>query len=507
MSVPQAVAASILTPGIYINVNLLSGAPSPGSGLLKILLLAPKSSSGTLTVDTELRAGGGPDSAATAYGNGTPGHLAANRIYAKYPAAQVTFGAPTAGSGSSTLSVTASGVPAANTAVQFDIMGRIIEVAWNALETADTFKARAITQINASGSDLAVTASSGGTGIITFTGKVTGRISNDVLIKAVLTAAQNGTEALSGAGTYTNLSGGTTDADLTLILAAAAGTEYAYLALCLSNVDAELTSASANAARAKAHANTYNTGLNASLQQVVVAATRTQAGAKAAAVALNTGVVEYVHCVNGRSLPCEFMGREVGGRVAAESIDPAVNRIGEEFDGVYASANPTADKLTQAQSEDAIGNGLSPISYNAVGTAVIMRPVTTYSVDASGGADRRLLDVQNVSATYAVVRDLRSALPLEFANAKVQRDSLPTEDPPPKGVIEERDIKAFVINRLRFWQREGVIQKATLDAVIADGSLIVQVNASDATQVDIVIPMRVIQPLAKMGVVAQRLAG
>ncbi len=507
MSAPVAVAPAILTPGIYILVNLLSGAPSPGTGLLKILLLSPKSSSGTLTVDSELRAGGGPDSGATAYGTGTPGHLAAKQIYAQYPAAQVTFGAPTAGSGSSTLNVTASGSPASNTAVAFDIMGRTIEVAWNAAESADTFKTRAITQINSYGSDLAVIASSGGTGIITFTGKVTGRISNDVLVKAALTLAQNGTEAIAGASTYTNLSGGTTDADLTTILAAAAGTEYAYIAICTSNVDAELTSASANAARAKAHVNTYNTGLNASLQQIVVAATRTQAAAKAAAVALNTGVVEYVHIVNGRSLPCEFMGREVGGRVAAESIDPAVNRIGEEFDGVYASANPTADKLTVAQSEDAIGNGLSPISYNAVGTAVMVRPVTTYSVDSSGGADRRLLDVQNVSATYAVIRDLRSALPAEFANAKVQRDSLPTEQPPPKGVIEERDIKAFVINRLRFWVLAGVIQGATLDAAILDGSLIVQVNASDPTQVDIVIPLRVIQPLAKMGVVAQRMAG
>jgi phage tail sheath gpL-like len=506
MSAPVAVAPSILTPGIYILVNLLSGAPSPGTGVLKILLLAPKSSSGTLTVDTELRDGGGPDSAATAFGSGTPGHLAAKRIYTEYPAAQVTFGAPTAGAGSAVLNVTASGSPAANTSILFDVMGRSIEVAWNALETADTFKTRAITQINSYGSDLNVVASSGGTGIITFTGKVPGRISNDVLIKANLTAAQNGTEAVN-TNTATNLAGGSTDPDFTTILAAAAGEEFAYIGLCLSNVDAELTTTSANAYRAKTHVGNYNTGLNASLQQVVVAATRTQAAAKAAAVALNTGVIQYVHCVNGRSLPCEFMGREIGGRVASESIDPASNRIGEEFDGVYASANPTADKLTPAQSEDAIGNGLSAISYNAVGTPIMVRPITTYSVDSGGAADRRLLDVQNVSATYAVVRDMRGALPAEFPKAKIQRDSLPTEDPPPKNVIEERDVKAFVISRLRFWQREGVIQGATLDEVIADGSLSVNVNASDATQVDIVMPMRIIQPLAKFGVVAQRLAG
>lgn len=507
MPIPQAVAAAILTPGIYISVNLLSSAASPGAGLLKILLLSPKAAAGDLVANSEIRAGAGPDSAGTAYGAGSPGHLAAKQIYNEYPAAQVYFAAPTAGATNATLNITATGVPTGNTSVHFDIMGREFDVAWNASETGDTFKTRAITEINSRGADLAATASSGGVGIITLTGKVTGRISNDILVKATLNLAVTGTEALAGALTATPLAGGTTDADFTTMLAAAAGTEYAYICICTSNTDSETAAGTGNVAKTVTHINTYNSGLNASLQQAVTATTKTQSAAKAAAIGRNAPVLQHVHCTNGRSLPCEFAAREVGGRVAAESIDPAANRIGELLDGVYASANPTADKPTAAISEDALGNGLSLVGYNAVGQAVMLRPVTTYSVDGGGAADRRLLDVQNVSATYAVVRDLRSALPIEFAKAKIARDSLPGEDPPPAGVTEERDIKGFVISRLRFWAREGIIQKATLDAVIADGSLIVQVNATDSTQVDIVIPMRIVQPLAKIGVVAQRRAG
>lgn len=507
MPIPTAVAPSILTPGLYISVNLLSGAASPGQGVLKVLLLAPKAAAGDLTVDAEIRAGAGPDSAATAWGNGTVGHLAAKQLYAKYPGAQVYFGAPTAGATASTLNVTASGVPTVSTSVHFDIMGREFDVAWNASETADTFKTRAISEINTRGSDLAVTASSGGVGIVTITGKVLGNISKDILVKATLNQAQSGTEAVAGAATLTALAGGTTDPTFASILAAAAGTEFAYIGIVTSNTDAEVTAATSNPARVVAHINTYNSGLNASLQQAVVATTKTQANAKAAAIARNAQVLEHVHCTNARSLPGELVGRELGGRLAAESLDPAANRIGEYFDGVYASANPTADKPTPAISEDAIGNGLSLIGYNAVGQPIILRPITTYSVDTGGAADRRLLDVQNVSATYAVVRDLRSALTQQFAKAKIQRDSLPGEDPPPAGVTEERDIKAFVISRLRFWERDGVIQKATLDSVIATGELIVQVNASDSTQVDILIPLRVVQPLAKIGVVAQRRPG
>jgi phage tail sheath gpL-like len=503
MSLPQAVSPSTVTPGFYLQVNLVSGASAPSTGTLKALIICPKAASGNLTVDTEIRAGGGPDTAATAYGTGSPGHLEAIQIYTQFPTAQVYFSAPTAGAGSATLAITAGGSPASNTSAHFDICGREFDVAWNAGESADTFKTRAINQISALNSAIPITASSGGTGIITTTSKVAGKIGNDILIKAVLNLAQTGTETLTGAVTQTNLSGGTTDPDITTVLQNAAGTEFAFFAPGLSNADTELTTTS-NVSRLITHINTYNSGLNASLQQAIVATVKTQAAAKASAIAHNSQVLEHLHGVNFRSLPCEMVGYEVGARLEADSIDPAANRIGEYMAGIYASPNPTADKPTAAVAEDSLTNGLSIIGYNATLQPVILRPITTYSVDASGNADRRLLDVQNVSGTYAVARDMRSALPAEFVGAKIQKDSLPGDDPPPRGVTEERDIKGFVISRLRFWQNAGVVQKAALDSVITDGSLIVQVNASDPTQVDIVLPIKIVQPLAKTGVVVQR---
>jgi len=503
MALPIAVAPSIVTPGFWLQVNLLAGASAPSTGTLKCLLICPKSSAGNLTVDTEIRAGGGPDSAGVAFGIGTPGHLAAIQIYTQYPQAQVYFAAPTAGATAATLNVTAAGSPSANTSVHFDIKGVEFDVAWNASESADTFKTRAIAAINALSNYLPVVASSGGTGIITLTGKVTGKISNDILVQAVLNVAQTGTEAITGAATLTNLSGGSTDPDFTTVLSNAQGTEFAFFAPCLSNAEAELTSSN-NVSKLLTHIGTFNTGLNASLQQAVVATVKTQANAKAAAVIRNSQVLEHVHITNARSLPCEIVGYEVGARLEADSIDPAANRIGEYMVGLIGSKNPTADKPSAAVAEDSLTNGLSIVGYNASSQLVILRPITTYSVDATGSPDRRLLDVQNVSGTYAVARDLRSALPAEFANAKIQKDSLPGDDPPARGVTEERDIKGFTISRLRFWQRQGVVQKASLDAVIADGSLIVQVDPSDATQVDLVLPLKIVQPLAKMSTVVQR---
>jgi phage tail sheath gpL-like len=150
------------------------------------------------------------------------------------------------------------------------------------------------------------------------------------------------------------------------------------------------------------------------------------------------------------------------------------------------------------------GAGVSINSYDAAGNIIAVRPVTTVSQDAQGAPERRLLDTQNVDAVYIVARDLRSSLPAEFPNAKISRDTLPGEDPPPVGVIEERDVKGFTISRLRFWERQGVVLKSALDEVITNGELIVQVNASDPSQVDILVPITIVPPLAKFGVVVNR---
>ena len=468
--------------------------------------MAPKSAAGNLTPDTEFRRGAGADSAATAFGPGTLGHLAAIQLYAKCPTAIVDFAAPTVGAGTATLALTASGVPTGNNSVHFDIKGVEFDVAWNASETADTFKTRAIAAILALTNSLPCTAVTGGVGIITINGKVSGKISNDIVVQATLNSTATGTEAIAGALVGTNLAGGSTDADFTTLLGNATGTEYAFYAPCLSNADTELTTTN-NVSRMILQIGQLNTGLNASLQQLIVATVKTQAGAKAAAVVRNSQVMEQIHCTNARSLPCEFVGREVGARLQSDSIDPSANRIGEYLDGLFGSKNPTTDKPSAATAEDSLTNGLSIVGYNASQQPILLRPITTYSLDPNGAADRRLLDVQNVSGTYAVARDMRSALPAEFTGAKIQPDSLPGTDPPPRGVIEERDIKGFVISRLRIWQRLGVVQKAPLDAVIADGSLIVQVDVSDPTQVNIVLPIRIVQPLAKMGVVVQRRVG
>lgn len=504
MSIPLAVSPGTLTPGLYLKVNLIAGAAAPSIGPLRILLIAPRSSAGTLTTDTEVRAGGGEETAAVAFGSGTPGHLAAKQIYAAEPTALVDFAAPVAGAGAATATITLSGSVTQNNAVEVVLVGRTIQVGWLIGETASDVRDKLILAVNSLDDDMPVVASSGGAGIVTLTFKVTGRLGNDAKVKCRLLEPQSSSEAVTPT-TITNFTGGTTDPDVSNVMDAAQGREYHFIVPCLSNTDALTTGSSSNAERILAQIETYNEGLNAKLQQLIYASTTSQSAAVSAAIARNVGHAQHVLCVNGQSLPCEFAGAEAGDRLHAIGLDPAANRIGNQIgSGLYGSHDITADRATPAESETAIGNGVSLLSYDAADNIIAVRPVTTFSQNPAGGPDRRLLDTQNVDAAYIIARDLRAALPAEFPNAKITRDVPPGGDPPPAGVVEERDIKVFVISRLRIFQRNGVILQTALDEAIADGSLVVQVNDFDPTQVDIVVPIQVIPPLAKFGVVVNR---
>jgi len=507
MAIPTAVGPSQLTPGLYLVVDLLAGAASPGTGTLKVALMGSKSSAGDLTNDTEVRAGGGEVTASQAFGPGTAPHLAAKLLYQTFPAAQMDFISPIPGSGTATINVTASGVPTGSNSVLLDVMGREFEVSWLIAETADEVKDKIIAAINERTNDLACTATTGGVGVVQIDSKVAGNVGNDIKVSANLGIAQTGTEAID-TNTPAPLVGGTTDPDFTNALASLEGEEYAYILPCMSNTDAGNVATKNNASRTIDHINNFNTGLDARLEQVVVGITTTIALATAASVHANAmqndEVGELLLCIGGRGLPSELAGREVGGWLLGLSTDPAVNRIGELMNGYIGAVDKIADKPTQSESETALANGVSLIGYTAQNLEVLVRTITTHSQDSAGAPDRRLLDAQNVAATYIVARDMRSALPQAFPQAKITPDTLPGEDPPPKGVIEERDIKAFVVSRLRFWVTSGVITKASLDTAVSGGTLIVEVNASDATQVDIVLPFSIVPPLAKFGVVVQR---
>lgn len=510
MTIPKAVSPDNKVPGLYLVVDLNAGVASPGTGLNRVVIIAPKSSAGDLAAN-EVRTLAGDVSAATAFGPGTPGHLCAKAVYAKKAEAQIDAIAPTAGAGTATYSATLAGAPASNNVLDVDVHGVTWEVAWLVGETAADVATKLIDSILERTNDLAATAATGGAGVAAISSKVTGKIGNDIKVRIALRSGTTGTETIGGGTSVNvNLSGGTTDPDITTVLTYLAGREYHYIVPCLSNADVANVVSANNCKKTVTHIGTYNTGRSAKLQQFIVAHT----GALADAIATtphtnscaNKEYGQLVQCISGRGLPAQLAGRECGGRLAAISIDPAANRIGEIMDGYVGALDTIGDNPTDPELQSAITGGVSILAYTAQGSELMVRPITTHSQDDVGGPDLRCLDVQNVDGTYIVARDIRDNLPLAFPNAKIQADTPPGGDPPPRGVIEERDVKAWVISRLWDWVDSGVVQGAALSEVVADGTLYCQLDPADETQLNLVLPYKIVQPLAKFGVVAQRLA-
>lgn len=507
MSFPLAVAPSVRSPGLALVVNLLAGAASPGTAPMRACLLASKGTGvGTITADTQLVTLAGADDAKTLLGAGVPGHLTAKAIFAEYPLALVDLVAPAEPAGdAATQTVTfddTTPVTVSRT-VTVEIAGREIQIVWSAGETDIAAATKLVAAIAAQTNDLPVTAGNGAgsLAVVTITFKQKGTIGNDCLLYLTVADGTGGSVALGGAA----LAGGTTESVLTTALSTIAGREYDIIIPCLSNTDVDAASATSGPGRLKTHIQNLDHGFSAKLQQGVIGATGSLSATKTGAAQHDFGPFEYIFCNAARSLPCEFAGAEAGARLRDEAIDPAANRIGTLYRAVlYGARDLVANTLTEAQVEDALQSGVTPVTYTANGEERVSRPITTYFKDTAGNPDDRILDVSRVTGTYAVAKDLRSALPAEFPHAKLSADLPPGDDALPEGVIEVRDVRAFVIARLRFWQQRGVIRRDKLDAAIADGTLIVRVNPSDASQCDIVLPLSIVPPLAKFSVVVQK---
>ncbi|MEE9395178.1 MAG: hypothetical protein V3W41_22025 [Planctomycetota bacterium] len=504
MSIPLAVAASVKSPGLFLVVDLLAGQTSPGSATKKALLIAGKAtSSGTITEDTELlEAVAGAAAVGTFLGLGTPGHLAAKALFEEYGLAQVDLVAPleAAGSVAAQTVIFATGPPTVSHTLTLFIAGVPVQIVWAAGDTdtvgGDTLEAA----INAN-TDLPVTAANVA-GTVTLTAKSAGLWGLDVKTTRTLEDGTTGTVTVGGAA----LAGGTTEFDISNVLTLVTQKEYDLIGIVTSNADAEDGGATSAPGELKTHIDSLDEGQQAKLQALVMSATGTLAAAKTGTDAMNFGRAQCVFMNDGLALPAQILGAELGARLREESRDPAANRIRIEYKSTWPTVvDESADALTEPETEDALNNGLTPVSYTATGDPRPERPITTYHLDSGSNPDARLLDTSRVTGTDAVAKDLRVTLPREFEGAKLSEDLQELGDELPAGVVEVRDIKTFIDGRVRFWISLGVVQLAPYAEALDNGTFVVRVNPSDSSQADIVLPIKIVPPLAKFSLVVQHI--
>jgi len=500
MSAPLVVSPTNKTPGLFLRVNLLYGVVSPGAAGLRCLIVGPKNTTGgDIVADTEVRSIYSMADVEAAAGVGSLPALCYAAALTKDPTIKCDLLCPTeSGGAAATGTITASGTITTDGTIRCTIHGVVVDVPWLVGESADAWKIKAIAYINKRTAELFVTASSGGTGVVTLTAKSKGPAGNDVCLRAkIIEGCGSGAVAVSAA----HLASGTTEPVFTTALTTVAGTEYDYIAECMSNADVNAASSN-NSAKLKTHIGTYNIGLNAHLQQGVTATTTSVASAKTGAIGLNSEVMETMLGIGVESLPSEVAGAEMGDRSSARKLRGNANRIGTDMsDALYPSADIIGDQPTAAEAIDALDNGVSMLHYDSTGAIRVMRAITTHSVDSNSNPDYRCLDCNEVDAMYDYAKDLRVALPQEFYQCKVAADRVQGDSELPEGVVECRDIKAFIISRtMGFWVPKGYINGDEFQAAVLAGQIIVEINSSDETQVDIFIPAKPFKILSKMGV-------
>lgn len=492
-------------PGVGLAINLRTGTSTQLTGAQRVLLLSTKNATGgTATTDTVIyESMANADAVATLAGAGGLAHLAAKRFFEEFPTGTLDciFLAAAAGNtatGSIVFDDT-SPITSAQT-VTVKIAGYEFQIVWDVAETDITAATRLVAKITALSKFLPVTASNSGgaSATVTITFKQKGKAGLDCQYSAVLSDGAGGSITPTSA---TAMTGGTTEPDVATALLTMANREWRFILPCLSNADLATASTTSNMGKLKTYIRATDTGIGALLQTAHSACTDSTTNAKAMS---NQHDFEYFshHLIRGAlSLPCEWAGAIVGAYARETKSDPNHPMVQLELKAsLVASEDVAGDDLTAAEQEDLLNSGVSYIGRTAQGVPRLERPISCYFEDADGNADDRVLDVSKVFGMIAVGADLRTFCQRTFRGKKLAK-SFPSGTPIPANIVEEKDAKGLIVGRIRSqWVPAGVIRGDKLDEVIADGSLVIQVDPTDETQLDVFLPLRVVPPLVKTSI-------
>lgn len=518
MPLPKATPSSTKTPGFYLRINLAAGPNNAGTAALRGLLICHKGSDGNITPETERRTCYSADDVKTAIGNAQPGHLAAIMAFLAWGALILDVVATAAPSGgtpaAATNTLTITGAPTDTNYWEIDVAGRKTgAIGWFVGESITTFRTRlmaAINELNSSTTNPSpALATAGGAGVVNLTAISNGDWGNDVTYGFTKLSGSGGTIAAAGS----KLAAGVGTISVTAALALVDVNEYDAICLASSNTDAIDATGTSNAELLMTHIESHQDGGNSMLQYGgnsmlqygFVGCTDTIANVKAGAIGRNSKVMTYAYAQNAQSLPAEFAGWEMGDALRWYSVRANWNRIGNPASNLlYGSKNREADLLRFNESEDLLSNGVTPYDFAPRSDQLrLIKPITTYSFIGSN-PDYRCHYQSDVFGQFAFAKDLRASLPVEFANCSITEDLPPGDDALPEGVVERRDVETFTFAKGRSWARGGVLHKLYLEESIENGTFAVEIDEDDESQVNIFIPDKIVKPLAKIGVVINK---
>lgn len=379
-------------PGIYIEVAFGAGSAAGDLSVKKALLIAPSTSAGSITQDTEVYGPiSGVDDAEAKAGSGSPLHRMARAWFAVNKNTPVYLLAPTRSAGvAATLTVTVSGTATGAGVVAVKICEETCEAAYVAGDTP-TIIALALSNAINQKTHLPIT-SSPTVGAVPMTAKVAGPEGN--AFRAVTTVTSGTTVAITGT-TEAPFASGATAASYTTALTTIAGQDFDLIiphSFSGTGTDAVLA---ALVTQVNSQA-LPSTGIR---QKVLAGTSLAPATAVTLAQSINKPRLDIVNLEESPLEPSVVAAIE--GAVFANTyfVDPATNldSYGSGPNDIFPVLAPRnkGTWFTKTEQTIMLQGGVTPIGVTPTGTPYVVRQVTSYSLNGAT-PDYRVRDAHRV---------------------------------------------------------------------------------------------------------------
>lgn len=157
---------------------------------------------------------------------------------------------------------------------------------------------------------------------------------------------------------------------------------------------------------------------------------------------------------------------------------------------IMSSLLPPAksDRFIWSERNNLLFNGIATHSVDSDGTVRIERQITSYQKNAENVADTSLLLQENMDAWSYLRYDTRAYITSKYPKYKLAIDGTPIA--PGQLIVTPSIIKAALVARAaNVWVPAGIV----MDLPTYIANLVVQINADDATRLDVLNTPRIVQ--------------
>lgn len=140
-----------------------------------------------------------------------------------------------------------------------------------------------------------------------------------------------------------------------------------------------------------------------------------------------------------------------------------------------------ADRFTNAERNNLLGDGITTWKADLDGTVRIERAITTYQVSPSGAVDTSYMDLETMFTAGRLRFDLRTRLALRFPRSKLAADG--TRFGAGQVVVTPKVMRNEVLALFAEWESLGLVENQEL----FKAGMVVEINADDKNRLDMLL--------------------